>query len=64
MVPVVVQLCDLRNDTITICLAEGRVVQTVYDDWSLRWKSEAIRLNLGKDRCHRRGVEKTKLILA
>ncbi|MFN9942342.1 MAG: hypothetical protein ACK56I_23005, partial [bacterium] len=57
VVPIVVQLCNLGNDAITVRLAKRGVIQAVEYDWSLWWKRETVCFNLWESCCHRRSVE-------
>jgi len=43
------QLDNLGDDAIAVCLAKGRIVEAVEDNWSLSRQCEAIGLNLRQD---------------
>ncbi len=48
---------NLSNNSVTVCLTEGRIVQTVDNHWCLSRQSEAVGLNLRKGSGDRSCVE-------
>jgi hypothetical protein len=48
MILVIIQFHDLRDHTIAVSLAEGRIIQAIYNHWSLWWEGQAVGFNLRK----------------
>ncbi len=51
------QLNNLGDDAVAVCLAKGRIVEAVENNWSLSGQGEAVGLNLRQDSGDGGGVE-------